>query len=210
MIKKHLKLLILTSVVILLPIVAGVALWNRLPDLLPIHWNTAGEVDKYYAKPIVVFVMPLALLALHWVAALITANDPKRQNQSEKTRQLVFWIVPALGVFLSAVIYATALGTGVKVEMVLPVFFGILFIVMGYYLPKCRQSYTIGIKLPWTLASEENWNKTHLLAGRVWVVGGVLFLIAGFLSVIWILPIVAVPMVLIPLIYSFILHRKGV
>ena len=210
MIKKHLKLLILTSVVILLPIVAGVALWNRLPDLLPIHWNTAGEVDKYYAKPIVVFVMPLALLALHWVAALITANDPKRQNQSEKTRQLVFWIVPALGVFLSAVIYATALGTGIKVEMVLPVFFGILFIVMGYYLPKCRQSYTIGIKLPWTLASEENWNKTHLLAGRVWVVGGVLFLIAGFLSFIWILPIAAVPMVLIPLIYSFILYRKGV
>ena len=210
MIKKHLKLLILTSVVILLPIVAGVALWNRLPDLLPIHWNTAGEVDKYYAKPIVVFVMPLALLALHWVAALITANDPKRQNQSEKTRQLVFWIVPALGVFLSAVIYATALGTGVKVEMVLPVFFGILFIVMGYYLPKCRLWFTIGIKLPWTLASEENWNKTHLLAGRVWVGGGVLFLIAGFLSVIWILPIVAVPMVLIPLIYSFILHRKGV
>ena len=210
MIKKHLKLLILTSVVILLPIVAGVALWNRLPDLLPIHWNTAGEVDKYYAKPIVVFVMPLALLALHWVAALITANDPKRQNQSEKTRQLVFWIVPALGVFLSAVIYATALGTGIKVEMVLPVFFGILFIVMGYYLPKCRQSYTIGIKLPWTLASEENWNKTHLLAGRVWVVGGVLFLIAGFLSFIWFLPIVAVFMVLIPLIYSFILHRKGV
>lgn len=210
MIKKHLKLLILTSVIILLPVLAGLALWNRLPDLLPVHWNTAGEVDKYYGKPFVVFAMPFLLLTLHWFAALITANDPKKQNQSEKIRKLVFWIVPAISVILFAVTYATALGTGVKVEMILPVFLGVLFVVMGSYLPSCRQSYTIGIKLPWTLASEENWRRTHLLAGRVWMAGGVLILLSGLLATLWITLVALIPMVVIPVVYSFILHRKGV
>ena len=71
MIKKNLKLLLITSVVILLPILAGVLLWDTLPDQLPMHWNAAGEVDDYASKPFAVFAFPAIMLAIHWFAAFI-------------------------------------------------------------------------------------------------------------------------------------------
>ena len=106
--------------------------------------------------------------------------------------------------------YATALGGSVRVEMLMPILLGVVFIAIGNYMPKCKQNYTIGIKIPWTLASEENWNKTHRLAGWVWVGGGVVMMLAGFFDLFWIIMGATAIMVLIPLIYSFVLHRKGI
>ncbi|MBQ7680708.1 MAG: SdpI family protein, partial [Oscillibacter sp.] len=59
---------------------------------------------------------------------------------------------------------------------------GTLFVVVGNYLPKCRQSYTVGIKLPWTLADEDNWNRTHRMAGPLWVAGGFLVILSALLQ----------------------------
>ena len=128
MIKKYLKVLIITSVVILLPLVAGVALWDQLPDELPIHWNAAGEVDGWGSKPLVILGAPALFLALQWIAALITQADPKRANQSEKVRAMTFWIIPLLSLALPFVIYATALGRGIPITMVASVLLGIVAI----------------------------------------------------------------------------------
>lgn len=87
---------------------------------------------------------------------------------------------------------------------------GVVFIIIGNYLPKCRQSYTVGIKLPWTLDSEENWNRTHRMAGGLWMAGGaVLMLLSllGQISVFIFLPVVLV-MTLVPTVYSYLLYRK--
>ena len=81
---------------------------------------------------------------------------------------------------------------------------------MGNYLPKCQQNYTIGIKIPWTLNSEENWNRTHRFAGRLWVVCGLALMLTGFFGGFWIFFAVVLLMVLAPLAYSYALHRKGV
>lgn len=210
MIKKNLKVLIITSIIILLPILAGLILWNKLPAELPFHWNAAGEVDGWASKPMAVFGTPFLMLALQWLCVLATSADPKKQNHPRKVLYLVFWLVPALTILLSIVTYATALGGSVRIEMILPAFLGLLFIVIGNYLPKCQQNYTIGIKIPWTLASEENWNRTHRLTGFVWVVCGVLMMLAGFLGLFQFFFIAVLPMVFIPLVYSYILHRKGV
>ena len=210
MIKKNLKLLIITSIVILLPILVGLVLWNQLPDSVPIHWNAAGEVDGWASKPMAVLGTPFLMLALQWICVLATSADPKKQNHPQKVLQLIFWLVPVLTVVLSVIIYATAMGGKVRVEMLLPVLLGVLFIAIGNYLPKCKQNYTIGIKIPWTLHSEENWNKTHRLTGFVWVVCGVLMMLSGFLGNIWIVLGIAIVMAFVPLVYSYILHRKGV
>ena len=209
MIKKNLKILIITSIVILLPMIAGLVLWNRLPDEIPYHWNAAGEVDGWASKPMMVFGTSALMLGLQWLAVIATLTDPKKKNHSQKVLQLVFWLVPGLTVVLSAMIYATALGGTVRVEMLVPVFLGVLFVAIGNYLPKCQQNYTIGIKIPWTLASEENWNRTHRLAGFVWVVGGVVMVLSGFVGIFWLSLPVALCMALIPVMYSFVLSRKG-
>ena len=210
MIKKNWKTLLITSVVILLPILAGLILWNQLPDQIPSHWDAAGEIDGWSSKPFAVFGMPLILLAFQWICVLGTAADPKKKNHPEKILHLVLWIIPVLSAVLHVITYCVALGKGVRMEVVMPVFIGLLLAVIGNYLPKCKQNYTIGIKIPWTLNSEENWNKTHRFAGRLWTVCGLAIMLTGFFGGFWVfLPIVLL-MVLAPLIYSYLLHRKGV
>ena len=210
MIKKNLKTLIITSIVILLPILAGVFLWDKLPEQIPFHWNANGEVDGWGSKPLAVFGMPAILLAFQWLCVLGTSADPKKANHSEKIIQLVLWIIPVISVAVHAMVYMTALGAEVRVEVIMPILVGLVLTIIGNYLPKCKQSYTIGIKIPWTLNSEENWNKTHRFAGRLWVVCGLALMLTGFFGGFWVfLPIVLV-MVAAPMIYSYSLHRKGV
>jgi uncharacterized membrane protein len=105
-------------------------------------------------------------------------------------------------------VYATALGYGINVEIIMPLLVGLMFIIVGNLLPKCRQSYTLGIKLPWTLHNEENWNKTHRLAGKLWVVGGIITMASALIGSFWILLSVLILMVAIPTIYSYCLYRK--
>ena len=210
MIKKNLKLLIVTSAIILLPVVVGLLLWNQLPAQMPSHWNADGEIDGWSSKAFVVFGLPCILLAAQWLCILGTAADPKKNNHPEKILHLVLWIIPVLGVLLSTITYAVALGKTVQMEVIMPVFIGILFMIIGNYLPKCKQNYTIGIKIPWTLHSEENWNKTHRLAGRVWMVCGLLMILTGFFGVLWMFFVLAFLMVLVPLVYSYLLYRKGI
>ena len=210
MIKKNLKVLLISSVAILLPIVAGLILWNQLPEQIPSHWNAVGEVDGWFNKPCAVFGMPLILLAFQWLCVLGTSADPKKSHHPEKMLHLVFWIIPVLSAVMHIVSYATALGKDVPMEMVMPVLFGLIFAIVGNYLPKCKQNYTIGIKIPWTLDNEENWNKTHRFAGRLWVVCGFAIMLTGFLGGFWVFLPVVLLMVIAPCVYSYVLHRKGI
>lgn len=210
MIKKNLKTLIITSVAILLPILAGIILWDKLPDQIPTHWNAQGEIDGWSSKTFAIFGLPLIMLAVQWLAVIVTCSDPKRRNHSEKILNFVFWIVPCLCILLSALMYSVAMGKEVPVESITPTLLGLLLIVLGNYMPKCKQNYTIGIKIPWTLNSEENWNKTHRLAGWLWVIGGIFITATSLFGAIWIsLPAIVI-MTLVPIIYSYILHQKGI
>ena len=209
MIKKNLKVLILTTVVMLLPILAGLILWNQLPEQMPTHWNAAGEIDGWSSKPFAVFVLPLIMVAAQWLCMLGTAADPKKNNHSEKVLHLILWIVPALSVVLHAVTYATALGYAVPIEVVMPVLIGLIFTIIGNYMPKCKQNYTIGIKIPWTLDNEENWNRTHRFAGWLWTFCGIAIMCTGFFGGFWVFLPITLLMVLAPIIYSYILHQKG-
>ena len=210
MIKKHWKILLVTSLITLLPIVAGVVLWNQLPDPMPSHWNAAGEVDGWSSKPFAVFGLPLIMTAALWLCALGTGADPKKANHPEKVVHLVLWIIPILSIVLFTITYAVALGKNVRIELVMPVVIGLIFAIVGNYLPKCKQNYTIGIKIPWTLNSEENWNRTHRFAGRLWTVCGIAIILTGFFGGFWIFFGVVLLMVLAPFIYSYALHRKGI
>ena len=209
-IRKNPKLMLITSLVILLPLLVGLCLWNQLPDQLPFHWNTAGEVDGWAGKPMAIIGAPLLMLVLHWLCVLITAADPKNKNHSDKMLRLIFWIIPLVTVVIFSLIYTTAFGKDLRVESIAPILIGVLFVILGNYLPKCKQSYTIGIKLPWTLHSEANWNKTHRLAGFLWVLGGFAMMITGFFSSFWVILPIALVMTLVPTGYSYLLHRKGI
>lgn len=209
MIKKNLPKLIITSLITLIPIVIGLILWDKLPDQVPMHWNAQGEVDGYGTKFQAVFLMPLVLVAFHWICVLGTSLDPKKQNINDKIFTLVLWIIPVISLLCNSMVFVTALGHKVSVEIIMPLFMGALFVIIGNYMPKCKQSYTVGIKLPWTLDNEENWNKTHRLAGFLWVIGGVIIMATAFLGAFWLFFIVLIPMVIVPFVYSYLLYKKN-
>ena len=211
MLKKNKGLMILTSVIILLPMLAGILLWDRLPEQMATHWGGNGEADGWSSRSFAVFVMPLILLALHWLCLWVTSKDPKNKSQSSKIFNLILWLVPALSLFSCGSIYAAALGQEFQINALMPAFLGLLFVIVGNYLPKTVQNRTIGIKIKWTLEDEANWNATHRLAGKLWVIGGLVLIVAAFLPGNWhifVAPLLLGVMVLVPVAYSWWFHRK--
>ena len=208
MIQKNKTTLIITSIMLLLPMLVGLLLWDQLPQQVPSHWNIHGEVDGWSSKPFAVFGLPGILLAMHWTCVLASCADPKAKNYTPKMLTVVLWICPVLSLVLNSMVFAAALGYQINIEIILPLLSGLLFIIIGNLLPKCRQSYTMGIKLPWTLANEENWNKTHRLGGKVWVIGGAIIMATSLWGSFWILMGATLLMVLIPTVYSYCLYRR--
>lgn len=207
--KKYKKTMILTSVVMLIPILIGVLLWERLPEQVATHFDFEGNPNGWTSKEFTVFGIPLFLLVCQWIAAAVTLSDPKHKNLSEKVFRMILWIVPMASLLLASVCYGYELGYETSDRTIAFATMGVLFIVIGNYLPKCRQNYTIGIKIPWTLHDEENWNHTHRMAGYLWILGGLLMLVNIFLKWDWLFPIVLAMSVLVPTIYSYLYYRKN-
>lgn len=211
MLKANKKTLIITSIITLLPILIGVLTWNKLPDVMATHFGTNNEANGFSSKAFTVFGIPLFMVAMQWLAALVTSKDPRRQNISPKMFTLVLWIVPVVSIFMAATIYPYNLGVDLDISFISMLLMGMLFVVVGNFLPKARQNYTIGIKIPWTLADETNWNKTHRLAGYLWVAGGIIMLLmalTGFSKMPLFIGVVIV-MTLVPCVYSFWLYTHG-
>ena len=202
------KLVVITSIIILLPILVSLCFWNQLPEQVPIHWNIHGEIDGYASRFVAVIVLPLVLFVLHFVCAFATMMDPKHKNISDKIWILILSICPVLSILLMYMMVGSALGMEIDVNAILPVFLGAMFVVIGNYLPKCKQSYTVGIKIPWTLNSEENWNKTHRFAGPCWVIGGIMVMFTGLFENEILIMVIALIMVFAPIIYSYMYYVK--
>lgn len=210
MLKKYSKTLIITTIVILLPVLAGVILWNRLPEQLPTHFNVAGEADGWSSKAFGVFGLPLILVALQWLCAVGSLKtDPKAENLEGKVFSLVLWITPVLSIVMNALVYCTALGMNMNVQIIVPLLVGLMMVIIGNWLPKCKPSWTLGIKLPWTLADENNWNRTHRFAGPVWVVCGMAIMLCALIggALLWLMPAAFVAMIAVPTVYSYLLFK---
>jgi len=202
--------MIITSIIILAPIVAGLILWDKLPAEVATHFGENGEPNGWSSKEFAVFGMPVFLLAVHWFCAFFTGVDPKKENISNKMMTLVLWICPVVALFGCGSTYMYALDNSINTTAMGMLLVGCIFLVIGNYMPKVKQSYTIGIKLPWTLNSEENWNRTHRFAGGIWMLAGVLVLVGGFAEQFWLVFVALVLAVAIPTVYSYLLYKKGI
>ncbi len=181
MIKNNKWKLIAASSVILLPALFGAIVWNQLPDLMPMHWGASGNVDGVGGKLFTVLGLPLILLALFWLGMLVTAWDHKRREQDPKILGVVLLILPLISLWANGLIYAAAFGLPINPLRFVGLLFGILFMLIGNYLPKSRPNRTFGIRTKQTLANEENWYATHRFAGKVWFLCGILALLTSFL-----------------------------
>ena len=200
--------LVLTSCIILLHTLAGVILWDRLPDRIATHFNFNNEPDGWSGKAFTVFGMPLVLLFLHWVCLLADGGNMYR-TYARRVRYIVVFIVPAVSLLMSLICYGYALGIPMNVGRVVMPFLGVLLVLTGNYMPKIRRNPTMGIRLPWTLLDDENWYKTHRFAAPVWVVCGFILIVLGMIGYTqWPALLVFLVMFLMPMGYSFMLYLK--
>lgn len=213
MVKKYLPIIIITALLTLLPIVAGVILWDKLPDQIATHFGPSGEADGWSSKAFAVFGTPLIMLGVHVLCAFVSMLDPKRKNFDGKAFGLVLWIVPVLSIILSGVVLGKALGMEINITTVVLIAIGIMFILLGNYMPKVGQNYTVGIKVAWALNDPENWAATHRFGGKVFMVTGVLSIAVAFLcnvsnAFIWVYVAIATIAAFAPMIYSYVYYKK--
>ena len=207
--KENKNTMIITSILIVLPILIGLVLWNQLPEQVATHFGYGGEPNGWSSKAFAVVGLPLFLLALHWICTYVTGTDPRYDKYPEKMKKIVLWICPVISWIGSVGIYGNALGMDLSdMDLWMSLILGVVFVVVGNYLPKVKQNYYLGIKLPWTYASEDNWNKTHRLGGKVWVIGGLLLLVNAFLKIKYFEIVIFVAMIFIPTIYSYLYSKK--
>lgn len=209
--KKELKnTMVITSLVLLIPMIVGVILWSQLPETIATHFGMNNQANGCSSKTFTVFGIPLVMLAIQWVCFLATFFDPKKKNISLKLIKNILWLVPLISLSVMLSIYSKALGFSINVGTVSHLLVGFVFIMIGNYLHKVKQNYTIGIKIPWTLNSKENWNKTNRLSAWLFVIGGLVFLLNSYFLNYWIMAIVIGIIVFVPVGYSFLLFKKGI
>ena len=205
------KTVILSTLLCLAPILLGLSMYDRLPEMVPTHFNMHGVPDGWSSKPMAVFGMPLFLAALnllcHWGMKKAVKHDD-RKVAPDVLMNLVGWIVGIISVIVVPMSLFMAVGVNVPIAFVMNILLAVVFLMVGNYLPKCKMNAYIGIKLPWTYSSEENWRRTHRLGGFVWVAAGLLLLGNLVFNSELLLMLLIFGAILIPGVYSYWFYRK--
>ncbi|HEY0411890.1 MAG TPA: SdpI family protein [Allosphingosinicella sp.] len=202
---------------VLLMAVAAAAVAASIPGdvRLPIHWNIAGEPDNYAGKWVALLIPAAIAAGLSGFFYLLPRLEPRAKNFA-RSQGLYMWAwasILLLLVAVEAVTISVAFGWHWRVFHVLSAAIGAMFAMMGNQLGKSRSMYLVGIRTPWTLASEEVWIRTHRLGGKLMVAGGLLLIVLALL------PVPSGPfsaafaaiiglMVAVPVAYSYLLWRR--
>ncbi|WP_099206044.1 SdpI family protein [Scatolibacter rhodanostii] len=210
--KKLDKFTIITTLLCLVPIILGVFYYDQLPQTMATQWKGTNEVSNTSPKWVGVFGIPMVMAVVNFLMNMGTQSDPKKENingtlfKFVRLIPVVFsWILYPITIFMNLEDSAIKFNIGLIANIMI----GVIFIIIGNYMPKSKQSYTVGIKLPWTLNDEDNWNKTHRMAGFLWIMSGVLFILNGIFWMNMIVGIVAIVVCVgVPFVYSYRLYRK--
>ncbi len=204
------RLTVVTTILALLPMVLGAVLYSSLPEVIVTHWGMGGEPNGWSPRWMGCFGLPAIMGAGCLVVGLAMDNMAKPEGVSGPVGSLCRWMIPVLSMVLVPVTLYYSLGVELNVERIVCTLVGVLFVAVGNYLPKCRRNSVVGIKLPWTLASDENWDRTHRLSGYIWMACGILMLLGTWLLGGWLTAVVLPVMITVPVVYSYTLHRRGV
>jgi uncharacterized membrane protein len=177
---------LISALVIVLMVGLSAWAWVQLPAdaSLPVHWNAAGEADRYGGKAEALLLLPAVTIGVLLLFTLIRYIDPLRANIERSGQAYRAVLLGTL--FFMAVLHTgavlSALGYPINVGLLAAPAVGLMFVIMGNYMGKIRRNYMFGVRTPWTLASELSWNKTHRITGKLFVLSGLLTIGATLLG----------------------------
>ncbi|HEY3476696.1 MAG TPA: SdpI family protein [Anaerolineales bacterium] len=193
---------------------AGLLLWNRLPDPMASHWNINDQVDGYMSKFWGVLLLPLITLGMILLFLVIPSIDPLKANIARFREEFNLFIVLMAGfmIYLYGLTLAWNLGyDNFRMSGAMLPAIGLLFIFIGYMLRKAKRNFFIGIRTPWTLSSDRVWEETHRIGAILFMISGVLAFIGGFLggtAAFWMMFAPIIGSTIFLLVYSFVLYQQ--
>jgi len=199
--------------VLWLLLMAGMAAWYypTLPDPLPTHWNLAGEVNGWTAKPWGVWLLPLVAAGTFVLLWLLPVISPRgfRLDKARRVYDIVIFVFMAFMAVMQSALFQAALGHGPGINRLVPTLVGLLFIILGNYLGKIPKNFFVGIRTPWTLASDEVWYRTHRFGGWMFMLAGAALAAIGLTGwhKQWFV-VVVLAAALVPVLYSLFLYRR--
>lgn len=197
------KILIITCIVCLLPVLLGVALWNELPDTMAIHFDINNNPDNFASKGFVVFGLPALMVILQIFCCFINDINAHRHGERKKFEMATKWIIPIMSVILQILTLGYGLGWNIDIRRVAMVIVGGIFLVIGNYLPKF--DYIKNYDL-----DTEKARKINRFIGIMSVIMGLLAIITVFLtpmfSVAWLF--LLIPYVVVGVIYGIKVGKK--
>ena len=205
---------IVVFVLIAVATLAGLLLWNRLPDQMASHWNVQDQVDGYVSKFWGVFLLPLITLGLCLLFLAIPAIDPLKANIAlfRPAFNLFIVLIVAFMLYVHGLSLAWNLGyTGFKMSGAMLPAIGLLFVFIGFMMRQARRNFFIGIRTPWTLSSDTVWNETHRIGAVLFMISGVLAFIGGFfggMTAFWLMLMPIIGSTVFLLVYSYLLYRR--
>ena len=210
MIKKNKIKLIIVSLIALLPMLLGV-IGTAVPKEALIAWGIFGDANVITETALFFLIMPPILVALHWLLLFLSSLVEKNQGQNPRLESISIWLMPCISLFICGILFFVALGHSSRIHSAILAMLAITFIFIGNYMPKTTRNLTMGIKIRWALASDENWNATHRFAGKVYVGVGLLCIIGMFLPLgtfLYVLFGVILVAVFLPVLYSYLFYKK--
>ena len=200
-------------VIAALAIALSIWAYPSLPPTVATHWNLRGTPDGFSSRLIAVSIGPLVILGLMLLFNVLPKVDPRRENYAKFVS--AYWLFAnAVIVFMlivHGIVVATGLGYSVRIDRLMPLFIGLLFVVIGNYLTRVEPNWFIGIRTPWTLSSDTVWRKTHRTGGWLMVIGGLGLGIGAWLPHPMLLPLLVgtlVVVAVIPIVQSYVLWRR--
>ncbi|MGB5358629.1 MAG: SdpI family protein [Eudoraea sp.] len=207
--KKELPLI----VIVLIPFIYLAYIWNQLPEKVPMHWNIKGEIDRYGDKIELIIIPILLPLLIYIIFLVIPKMDPKNklQNMGNKYQNIKTLLTLFMSILALFIIYSIKNKSLTNPNYIL-LSMGVLYTILGNYFKTIKPNYFIGIRTPWTLENDTVWQETHLLAGKIWFIGGLMVVFSSLIlngqSNLTVFIIITMVMVLIPIIYSYLKFKK--
>ena len=207
-----------TTIIVLIMIaaatLAGLLLWNRLPDQMASHWNINDQVDGYISKFWGVFMLPLIALGMYLLFLFVPSIDPMKANIAQFREAFNVFIVLIVGfmVYLYGLTLAWNLGyTNFRMSGAMLPAIGLLFIFIGFMMRQAKRNFFIGIRTPWTLSSDTVWNETHRVGAVLFMISGALAFLGGLfggVTAFWMMFAPIIGSTIFLLVYSYVIYQR--
>lgn len=211
--KLNFKTEILPILLVATAIISGFYFYTHFPAVVVSHWNFAGQPDGYSGKVSGAFAIPALISGMYLLFIFLPYLDPKGEKYQNFSK--IYLLFRNLILLMLLIVYLASgaynLGYYVNIQLIVPTLVGLLFIILGNYMGKIKSNWFVGVRTPWTMSSENVWNKTQSFGGKMMILFGLLIIITPLLPkilgiIVFVLGIIAVSFGSV--IYSYLLYRK--